>query len=199
MVEIWENIKILGFEKLYMVSNLGRVKSLKRIINHPKKGKSLLKEKILKAKIDSTGYPRVILHFNKLSKTVRVHRLVAECFVDGHFNNAIVNHIDSNKTNNIYSNLEWTDKSGNQIHAIKNGKFRPPVMIGSSNVRSKKVINIITNKVFCSAKETSSYTGINYSYLVQMLNGRRKNKTNFKYVSAGELSEIEKIVKSVKF
>lgn len=199
MVEVWKYVKVSGFEKLYMVSNIGRVKSLERVVNHSKKGKSLLKEKILKAKIDSTGYPRVILYFNRLSKTIRVHRLVAECFVDGYFNNAIVNHIDSDKTNNFNSNLEWTDKSGNQIHAIKNGKFKPPVMVGFDNANSKNVIDIKNNKVFCSAKEASIYININYSYLVQMLNGRRKNKTNLKYITSGELSEIVNIVKSVKF
>lgn len=117
-VEIWKDIE--GYEGLYQVSNLGYVKSLARqIMNH---GTTYLsKERILKFGIDSNGYALVVLSkFNK-HQSVRVHRLVATAFVYNQNHQNIVNHIDGNKLNNVYTNLEWTTSSENNSHAYKSG------------------------------------------------------------------------------
>lgn len=92
--EIWK--PICGFEGLYEVSNLGRVKSLK-----------YGKEKILKQIKDKFGYLHVILCKNGTKKTSKVHRLVGNAFIPNPNNLPIINHKDEKKENNIVENLEW--------------------------------------------------------------------------------------------
>ena len=87
MVEIWKDIK--GYEGLYQVSNIGRVRSLKR---------NNTNGKILKQCINKDGYLRVDLSKNNIKSTKRVHRLVAETFIDNDKNLPVINHKDENKT-----------------------------------------------------------------------------------------------------
>lgn len=110
MEEIWKDIE--GYEGIYQVSNLGRVRSLDRIVNrqNPRNGQPLsftLKGCIMKQYLDKTGYYRLTLKVIEPFKRRTIHSLVAETFVDGYFEGAIVNHKDENKTNNRADNLEW--------------------------------------------------------------------------------------------
>lgn len=75
---------------------------------------------------NTSGYQRVQIKNTKGKyKKVFVHRLVALLFVEGQSEEAnIVNHVDSDKKNNRYKNLEWTNKSGNAKHAIAAGKVK---------------------------------------------------------------------------
>ena len=105
-MEIWKDIK--GYEGLYKISNKGNVRSLKRNV-------------ILKPGINHKGYYYVILYKKSISKSYRIHRLVAEAFVPNPNNLPQVNHKNGIKTCNEDWNLEWTDNSGNQKHAFANG------------------------------------------------------------------------------
>lgn len=91
--EIWKDV--VGYEGLYQVSNLGRVKSLFRY------------KKILKQFEDNKGYLRVTLYKNNKSKSIKVHKLVAEAFIPNPNNYDCINHKDENKTNNRVENLEF--------------------------------------------------------------------------------------------
>ena len=103
-MEIWKDIK--GYEGLYQISNLGRVKSLPR---QKTKG-GILKQ-------FSTEYLVVSMVENGKIKKIKVHRLVAETFIPNPNNLPQVNHIDGNKFNNNMNNLEWVTSKENIIHA----------------------------------------------------------------------------------
>jgi len=113
--EVWKPIK--DYEGLYEISNMGRVKSLSR----KTKTKILTKDKIMKTKKGGGGYIQA-----KLSKKSKIYspivsRLVAEAFCEKpHYAN-VVNHIDSVRHNNIWTNLEWVTHSQNMKHAFKCG------------------------------------------------------------------------------
>lgn len=112
MIEIWKDIK--GFEGHYQVSNLGRVKSLSRYMNHKSGGLSLLKERILKPATNRKGYKIVVLCLNCKEYKFTVHRLVAKTFIPNPNNYPMINHKDEDKTNNCVDNLEWCDNKYNQ-------------------------------------------------------------------------------------
>jgi len=105
-VEIWKDV--VGYEGLYQVSNIGRVKSCDRIVsagdnNHEYQH---IKEKILNCK--SYGkYVQVVLSKEGKVKCFGVHRLVAQAFIPNPYNLPCVNHKDTVKTNNRVNNLEW--------------------------------------------------------------------------------------------
>ena len=103
-MEIWKDIQ--GYEGLYQISNLGRVKSLERTC----KAKTYIRrvpEKIYKYALDNYGYPIVTLHKEGKRKTITIHKLVANAFIPNLNNYKTINHIDENKLNNRVENLEW--------------------------------------------------------------------------------------------
>ena len=101
MEEIWKDIS--GYEGLYQISNLGRVKSF------PRNG-TIKSERILNLFHTKDGYLFVCLR-NKGRSYPKIHRLVAEAFLDNPYNKETVNHIDGNKENNNVNNLEWATRS----------------------------------------------------------------------------------------
>lgn len=104
MIEIFKDIE--GYEGLYQVSNLGRVKSLKRYVND-RGGIRLLKERILKEVQARSGHLRVKLSKNNISKRYSTHKLVAQAFIPNPDNLPVINHKDEDPTNNCVENLEW--------------------------------------------------------------------------------------------
>lgn len=121
MEEIWKDIK--GYEGLYQISNLGRVKSISRSIKL-KKYTKISDDTIMKLDLNKSGYLYVSLCKNGKYKKCRVHRLVAEEFVDKPNGKNVVNHKDYNKTNNCSSNLEWVTNEENYDYLRKNMRKR---------------------------------------------------------------------------
>ena len=136
--------------------------------------------KYLKFSYDQQGYQRVGLYIgNYKSKTIKVHRLVAETFIENTENKKDVNHIDGNKSNNNVFNLEWCTRSENIKHAFNNGlkHITDKQINGVKNRFSKKVLDTKTGITYNSLKEASLDLGINYHTLKNYFRSYRKNKT----------------------
>ena len=122
-MEQWKDIP--DYEGWYQVSNLGRVRSVPRIIPHKTKGGVISNQrwegKILRPTLISGGYEMVVLTKHRNPAYPTVHRLVAMAFVPNPYNKTVVNHIDGNKTNNVATNLEWVTSSENNQHAYDTG------------------------------------------------------------------------------
>ncbi len=143
--EIWKDIE--GYEALYKVSNLGRVKSLDRIdsIGRHRKGK------ILKPSF-SQGYPYINLRIKSKTQPYRIHHLVATAFIPNPEHKPEVNHIDGNKRNNCVDNLEWVTHSENMHHASITNLFNMPK--GESHWRA-----LLTNEEIKSIRKEYIYCG----------------------------------------
>ena len=113
MQEIWKDIK--GYEGIYQVSNLGRVKSL------PRKDRKnrIVHGRILSLDHDGGKYVTVHLHKDRKQSTRHLHRIVAETFIPNPLNKATVNHIDEDKENNTVCNLEWMTYKENAHHGTR--------------------------------------------------------------------------------
>jgi hypothetical protein len=112
---------------------------------------------------DGSYYLHVGLTKNWKRYSRQIHRLVAEAYIPNPDKKPQVNHIDTNKLNNHYKNLEWNTNGENQKHAYDNG-LRESVRIVSikamSKANSKRVLCIETGEVFPSATAVSKHIGL---------------------------------------
>ncbi|MEW4131938.1 NUMOD4 domain-containing protein [Bacillus thuringiensis] len=116
----WKDIE--GYEGLYQVSTFGEVRSYDRVVPARAGKTALRKGRILSQMTKPNGYKAISLTRNKNDKIqALVHRLVASAFLINEFNKPQVNHKDGDKSNNEVINLEWSDSSEQQVHAIQTG------------------------------------------------------------------------------
>ena len=189
--EVWKDI--VGYEGLYQVSNLGRVKSLKRKVYAGRNRMRWQYERILSNnKTNGNGYIVVSLNKESKSKNKYVHRLVAEAFLENPNNYKYINHKDQNTFNNNVNNLEFCTAQYNSTYRdahIKRGlKFR------NNLVNSKKVYQLDENeniiKEFPSMAEASRELGTNHTSIYACLNGKQKHAFGYKWKYADE--ELQK-------
>lgn len=138
--EVWKDV--VGFEGLYQVSNLGRLKGLPRRVNNHK-GFIQLGERYLSGHQITKGYIQVQLSSRPNRVQKLIHVLVATAFIPNPNNYPQVNHINGDKADNRAENLEWVTQSENikhayrtglNIHSDKSGKpKRPIILIHSKN------------------------------------------------------------------
>ena len=183
--EIWKDVD--GYEELYQVSNLGRVKSL-----YKKIGFYYRNEKILSNCTQPNGYLAVNLGKNSIITRKSVHRLVAQAFIPNLENKPFINHKDGNKKNNCVDNLEWVTHSENVSHAYKIGlnNHKPPVKIGKDNHTSKSVLQFDSNMNFikhweCIMSATKNL-GIDNSSITKCCRNRLKTAGGFIWRYANE-------------
>ena len=178
MKEIWKDIQ--GYEGLYQVSNLGRVRSLIFTNNFNKKVYKRIK--VLKLEKTWQGYLRIMLSKNKIKKRYSVHRLVAKTFINNDKKYNYVNHKDENPSNNNVNNLEWCTMLYNNLYNGKN--FRNCKRIAKLDLNNN-ILNI-----YDSVNEASNHNNINRCGISNCLNGRLKTSGNYKW-KYYELDKIE--------
>ena len=120
MQEIWKDIS--GYEGLYQVSNLGRIKSLSRTIGNRYKCniRNQKENRIIKPCKKDNQYLYVSLTKNRKRNNKYIHRLVAEAFLPRIDGKNVVNHKDYDVTNNAVENLEWVTQRENIKHSAIN-------------------------------------------------------------------------------
>lgn len=168
MEEIWKEID--GYPN-YMVSNLGRVKSLERVIMKSNGKRQTIKETIRKGVKDKDGYLIVTLYdeYHNM-KNIKIHRLVAQAFIPNPYNLPEVNHKDEDKTNNNVDNLEFCTTRFNLTYGNRLKKVIEKI--------SKKCYQYDLNKklisIFPSTQEASRLTGILQSNITACCRGEYK-------------------------
>ena len=192
MKEIWRPIK--NYETYYEVSNLGRVRSVDRVIIDSDGVKRLLKGKILKPAKNNNGYLVCGLRKNSKANSFTVHRLVAQAFLPNTDNLPEVNHKDENKDNNRVflkkngsvnldkSNLEWCTRSYNINYGTRNKQVAEKLKI----LLSKPVlqIDISTGQViseYPSVMEVARQLNINNGGISNCCLRKRKTYKGFKW------------------
>ena len=187
-MEEWRDIK--GYEGLYQISNLGRVKSLPRKIRNQH-----CKNEYIKTPIpDKDGYLRVTLYDRGRNKTYAIHKLVAIHFLDNPNNFPIINHKNEIRSDNRVENLEWCTNSENQIHAYKNGlkvqteEIKKKIGLsrlgkykGRNSYNCKKVKCVSTGEVFYSLNEAGEKYNISPSSITECCRGRHKTAKGLKW------------------
>lgn len=167
MEEIWKDIP--GYEGLYQVSSLGRIKSLRT-------------GKLRKPGNNGAGYLFVPLS-NKTTKNRYVHRLVALSFLDNPYNKSTVNHKNGIKTDNCVGNLEWATQSENSQHGFDTGLIKQKS--GKDNINSKQVLKYTLEGSFLckyySLTEAYTDTGILPQVIGVACSGRFKQAGGFQW------------------
>ncbi|WAX14850.1 DNA endonuclease [Enterococcus phage EF36P1] len=151
MEEVWKDVA--GYEGLYQVSNLGRVKRATT-------------GKVLKGYKNTTEYLGVNLCKNGKHKTHKIHRLVAQAFIPNPENKPQVNHIDEDKTNNMASNLEWMTAKENSNHGTRNERISIPII--ANNLKTGEF------REFYGSRDCARQLGLNQSNITDVLKGRYK-------------------------
>ena len=175
MEEIW--MPVIGYEGLYEVSNLGRVRSLDREARHSScGGVRILKGKVIKPQMGVGGYLRVCISKDGKGKMFSVHRLVYSAFNGAIPHDMQVNHIDEDKTNNRLENLNlMTPKQnsnwGTHIQRVAKAKSKPVVAIDDTG-------NVVLE--FSSAMDAERQ-GFDHSNLAACCLGKRRTHRGYRW------------------
>lgn len=168
--EIWLPVK--DFEGIYEISSHGVLKVRERIVIKSPKGYTQIFKR--KAKIMSThlcqGYKRLMLSSGNIRKREFIHRIVGFNFVPGYQPGFVINHLDGDKLNNYYKNLEWTTDVKNAIHA--RNILNRPGWVG------RLVLDTDTGIFYDSAKDAAIAKGYKFSTsaLGRSMRGETKRK-----------------------
>ena len=163
MTEIW--LPIEGYENLYEVSNLGRVRRLESVVNCKAGSKRKFPGKILKPRVVQ-GYLRVNLCKNGIRRSYYIHRLVSTAFIPNPENLPQVNHLSEDKLNNSVENLEWCTAKENINYGTRNKR--------ASEKHKKAVLCVELNQIFPSLSEAAEQLGLTKTNLSCVLTGRNK-------------------------
>lgn len=140
-------------------------------------GKLIRNNKVLSFSISNKGYKTVDTYVNGIRKKYNLHRMVAELYVDNPNDYCCVNHIDGNKLNNHYTNLEWVTWRENMNHKI----YKLEIGIGENHTNClvpNKIVNYIKKcknyNVKPNFERMSKTYGVGVQHLKNIYAGRKR-------------------------
>lgn len=174
MIEKFKPVQ--GYAGIYEISNLGRVKSLSRVIERKDGNTRTTEDRIILPFLTKCGYHQIALtNKDGVKKKHYIHRLVANAFIENLDKLPIINHKDENKLNNRVDNLEWCSAYYN----LRYGKMQAK-LVKIDVVNSKgDVVEVVEGMRECERKYNIS------KYLIKQSNeGKdliKDNKCNFNF------------------
>ena len=194
-MEIWKPIP--GYEGYYEASNTGLIRSVPRTIilktkkleDRPCEYKSKILKPYLSQHNRSNILPRqqIVLSVDGKTKSLQVHRLIAQTFIPNPNNYETVNHIDGNTFNNTVENLEWVSKVDNIRHSFKNNLVHTQKPVVQIDPKTNEII-----KIYPGESEACRRIGISQGKIGRAI---RRNGTcrgyKWKYVNNEGVTTIE--------
>lgn len=178
--EVWKTYPEYPFIE---VSNLGGVRTKDRVVTYKDGRKKFVKGRILKQQSDKKGY--MYVGFSVKCKPVRlkVHRIVAICFIPNPDSLPEVNHKDNNRTNNAVSNLEWCTSKYNNDYKRNFGTSQAEVQ-----GRPVMAINPETSEVFWfeSQSEAARQLNVIQANISAIVKDKRHKTHGFWFCNADE-------------
>lgn len=177
-METWQTIN--GFEG-YEISSKGRLKAKERKVVYKDGRVGTFKERILKPMLTKKGYHKYHLSSNEKEgyRTSKLsHRLVAEAFIPNPDNKPQVNHMDGDKLNNDYRNLEWVTNDENHKHKLENGltpTTHTPKRVGKFTLDGELLQTF--DSIYEAAKSVDSKQWL----VSRVVNGQRKSFKGFSW------------------
>lgn len=174
-MEKWKEIK--NFESLYEVSNIGNVRNKKT-------------KKLISKRCDKDGYEIVNLYNLGKIKTAKVHRLVAEAFLENIENKPCVDHINTIKNDNRLENLRWCTYKENSNNILTKEHLKQGIRKGENHPFYRKHLNESTKE---KIREKSLGRKHTQDELIKMSKSQLGNK-NHMYGKTGALNKRSKTV-----
>lgn len=164
---------IKGYEGIYEVSELGKVRSVDRTVKFQDGRVRKYAGKELKLKMDKGGYAIVQLRKNGIYKTCVVHRLVAEAFLPNPNNLPQVHHLNHDRKDNRIQNLKWVSKSEQRDEHWR---------LTQSKIRGTRlrVVGHGIDKIYNSSKEVQRELGVSNSTALFVAKGIRKQANGYR-------------------
>ncbi len=167
--EIWKDV--VGWEGVYMVSDLGRVRSLGRKIVHSNGFVQTIHEKIMKGSLTAYGYRAVDLCNGKIRKNSAVHRLVLSAFVGLMPRDIDTRHIDGNRLNNNLKNLKYGTRQDNVNDCKRHGRIPSGDSHWNVKVSNREATEIL--KSTSSNAELADKYGVSWACIYDIRKGNR--------------------------
>ncbi len=179
MTEVWKDIE--GYEGLYQVSNLGKIKSIPHVIK-TWRGEFVSKEKICVLSQEHNGYLMKYLSKNGKKKFHLVHRLVAQAFLPNPLGLPFINHKNENKADNRAENLEWCDAKYNVNYGTC---IERRAEKQTNNHGAKPIVQMdLTGNIireFPSFSEAGRLLGLNIRSICKCCKGGQKTAYGYKW------------------